>query len=372
MNAELQDQKDEERRRPEAPAPPVVPVGPAISLFGDTPKLAYERMVEIADVFKSAVNDHPQFVSTLTFNEGKRNERRQSHVTIEGWVFMGNLAGLYARTRWVEFVTGKFETEEWQGPQGQRRKVAKTLESNGYRAFAEAVTLAGSVVGAHEGLCLAMESRWGGGTDEYARKSMAQTRAKSQALATVLRPLAEMAGFKGTPEEEVRPVVEREAAEERKKEGTAERPIFQSWKDLLTAVDSISGAGDGFPTAKEWLAAAALATDGIEVKKPTDLGERKADYFEKIHRVFWAIQEANEGTEPFLTKEQINAAWLSQFPKLGPKEETEGDSEGDSAANQDEPVDPEAKPDGDSSANRVEGEDDSIPFGDDPGMEYGG
>jgi hypothetical protein len=188
---------------------PVTPAAPLISLFGDTPAEAYQRMQAIVETLRIALpQNRDVFLSEIVFNEGKKNERRQLHVTIEGWTFVGGLCGLSARTKWTRRFEDEVEVEEWAGPQGQRRKEKRRVLTHGYEAHAEAVTLHGQILGGHEGMCIAAESRWAN-ADEYARRSMAQTRAKSQAIAGVLRFLVEMAGFRGTPAEEMTGVEDR-------------------------------------------------------------------------------------------------------------------------------------------------------------------
>lgn len=272
---------------------PAVPVAPVVSLFGDEPATAWERMQEFSDIFKKMVAKQPSFVDQLTYG-GKTSP----HISIEGWVALGGLVGITARTRWTERV------EE---------------PAHGYKAMAEAVTLSGAVVAAHESLCLSSEGRWKK-SDEYARKSMAQTRAKSQALATVLRPLAELAGFKGAPSEEMHTVVDREPAPvtERRVEGP-KRERHIGWGKLLDSIDrATSGDVDG--TAKGWLAMAALAQDGLTVTKPADLGEKKDAYFESLHKILWLTQDARAAApQPDLylpTQEEILAIWSTEFPRL--------------------------------------------------------
>jgi hypothetical protein len=73
----------------------------------------------------------------------------------------------------------------------------------GYEASFEARTLTGAVVGGAEAVCKRTEGKpWTWGAD-YALKSMAQTRATSKALGSALRFIITMAGYSGTPVEEM-------------------------------------------------------------------------------------------------------------------------------------------------------------------------
>lgn len=122
------------------------------------------------------------------------------HVTIEGWQYLGQRVGICGRTA---------ETSEIRNP--------TTGEFEGYRAVAEIQRLdTGEIVGRAEQCCFADESlkkkdgstykRWlddAGQISRHAIMGMAQTRAQSRALASVIRFLAELAGLDGTPAEEM-------------------------------------------------------------------------------------------------------------------------------------------------------------------------
>lgn len=60
----------------------------------------------------------------------------------------------------------------------------------------------GEIISSAEAMCLAAEPRWGG-RDDFQRRSMAQTRAASKALRNALGWVAELAGYSGTPAEEM-------------------------------------------------------------------------------------------------------------------------------------------------------------------------
>lgn len=177
----------EPEQTPEAPpmvlelrhqAPPTAPM-PAmpLSLFGDNPREAVARVAELA----SAITDEVRRHSWIVDIRGKKGQRSE-HPTIEAWTYAGGLAGVFA-------VVTHTERVKYDGV-------------HGWEARAEARTMAGNVVGAADGLCMANEPRWSD-TEEHARKSMAQTRAMSRALAGPLRFLMEQAGFSGTPAEDL-------------------------------------------------------------------------------------------------------------------------------------------------------------------------
>ncbi len=105
------------------------------------------------------------------------------HVKIEGWTFLGTMLGVYP----VVVSSGPL----WQGE-----------ALIGYEARAEARTRDGAVVGAAEAMCSTLERGWRG-KDEYAFRSMAQTRAASKALRLPLGFVMAMAGYNPTPAEEM-------------------------------------------------------------------------------------------------------------------------------------------------------------------------
>lgn len=102
----------------------------------------------------------------------------REHLTVEAWQTLGAMVGVSPVCAWT-----------------------KKLE-NGWEARVEARTLDGRVIGAAEAECLTDEARWKS-ADDFAVRSMAQTRATSKALASVLRFVATLGGASGTPAEEM-------------------------------------------------------------------------------------------------------------------------------------------------------------------------
>lgn len=102
----------------------------------------------------------------------------RDHLTVEAWQTLGAMVGVTPVCVW----TRKLE--------------------NGWEARVEARSTDGRVVGAAEAECLTDENRWSR-ADDYAVRSMAQTRATSKALASVLRFVATLGGASGTPAEEM-------------------------------------------------------------------------------------------------------------------------------------------------------------------------
>lgn len=144
----------------------IVAAPPANLFKGETPAQVLDRARETAEAFRPIVDTHSHSI------QGKQ------HITVEGWLTLGAMLGVTPVCEW----TRKLE--------------------NGWEARVEARTLDGRVVGAAEAECLRDEKRWAT-ADDYAVRSMAQTRATSKALASVLRFVATLAGASGTPAEEM-------------------------------------------------------------------------------------------------------------------------------------------------------------------------
>ena len=102
------------------------------------------------------------------------------HVRVEGWQLLGSMLGVTAVCVATEPVDG------------------------GYKATVEARASDGRVIGRADALCTKHEKRgpWKG-ADDYARLSMAQTRATSKALKGPLGFVVSLAGYSATPAEEM-------------------------------------------------------------------------------------------------------------------------------------------------------------------------
>jgi len=108
------------------------------------------------------------------------NIQGKDYVRVEGWTLLGSMLGVFPVCEWT-------------------RKL-----DNGWEARVEARTLSGAVVGAAEAECLRSERRWGKpDTDDYAIRSMAQTRATAKALRQPLGFIVALAGYEVTPAEEI-------------------------------------------------------------------------------------------------------------------------------------------------------------------------
>jgi hypothetical protein len=128
------------------------------------------------------------------------------HLLVEAWTLLGSMLGVFAVVEWTKEIEGGWEA----------RAVAKTLN--------------GQVVGAAEAECLRDESNWKT-SDDYAIKSMAQTRAVSKALRAPLGFIVVLAGLNPTPAEEMPAEMETSSDQSVNKKAARERLSF-ALKDL--------------------------------------------------------------------------------------------------------------------------------------------
>lgn len=113
---------------------------------------------------------------------------KKKHVYVEGWTTLG-------------FMTGVFATIEYT-KKLEREPAPKRKQELVYEAKAVAKRADGTVIGVAEAMCSSYEDNWNG-RDEYAIRSMAQTRAISKALRMPLGWIMTLKGYAGTPAEEM-------------------------------------------------------------------------------------------------------------------------------------------------------------------------
>lgn len=140
-----------------------------VTLFGTTdPAAIVERASTLATALADVISRKHLF----------KNISGRNHVLVEGWTLLGSMLGVFAEVEWTR------PTE------------------NGWEARAVARTLNGKIVGAAEAMCSRSERTWNN-RDEYALRSMAQTRAVSKALRLPLGYIIELAGYSATPADEI-------------------------------------------------------------------------------------------------------------------------------------------------------------------------
>jgi len=145
-------------------------LAPAGLFKTDDPVEVVEQATRVADSLKDVIKQRELY----TMIQGK------PHVRVEGWQLVGAMLGVTAVC---------VETTEVDG---------------GWKATVEARTTDGRVIGSASALCTKNEKRgpWKS-ADDYARLSMAQTRATSKALKGPLGFVISLAGYQTTPAEEM-------------------------------------------------------------------------------------------------------------------------------------------------------------------------
>lgn len=192
---------------PVSPARQVIlqqpPVTPAELFPGATPQEIIEKATAVANALKPILA-----AQQMTTRIGNKD-----HVQIEGWQTLGALlkvTPVCASTRRIEpkvAFTVKGKKKRWGKVDGRRQVVeefdyAYEVEGHSWEATVEARTLDGAVIGRADAMCSREEDKWKD-DDDFALLSMAQTRASSKALASVLRFIVTLAGYSGTPAEEM-------------------------------------------------------------------------------------------------------------------------------------------------------------------------
>jgi hypothetical protein len=136
------------------------------------------RTDDPAQVLARATDTANALKAVLTEQNMVQRIQGRDHVKVEGWTTLGAMLGVTPVCTWTRQI------------------------DQGWEARVEARTLDGRVIGAAEAECLRSESTWKN-RDDYAIRSMAQTRATSKALGSVLRFVVTLAGYSGTPAEEM-------------------------------------------------------------------------------------------------------------------------------------------------------------------------
>lgn len=143
--------------------------GPEANLFGvHDPVEVVARATAVATALKDVVRQQG-LISNIQGRE---------HPQVEAWTLLGSMLGVFPVVEWT-------------------RKTA-----DGWEARVTAQTRAGEIVGAAEAECSRSERSWAR-RDDYAIRSMAQTRAISKALRAPLGFVMVLAGYSATPTEEM-------------------------------------------------------------------------------------------------------------------------------------------------------------------------
>lgn len=200
----------------------VVPESPApMNLFHTSdPVEVLEKAARVADALKGVIEQKQLF----------KRIGNKDHVLVEGWSTCGAMLGLTAAC-------------VWSRPIG----APSNDKGHDWEARVEVRTLDGRVIGAAEAMCTRKERTWAQ-RDDYALRSMAQTRATSKALRGPLGFIVTLAGYSATPAEEMpadashgyqnAAPVERDVKRTGATDVPAEDPWFAEVKPLLKGIPS--------------------------------------------------------------------------------------------------------------------------------------
>jgi hypothetical protein len=201
---------------PQGAAPPSTAIAhisatPPAIIAGEEPTEILEKAGAIATALADLIEKQ-----NLAVNVG-----RGKHVEVGGWQALGALVGalggtpLHAETVWsrrvgdehgapertsYHAVVKRYHSREKGG--GLRETVEYDVDGFSWEACVEIRTLAGVVVGRAEAMCSRTEEPWGQ-RDEFALRSMAETRAESRAYRRAVGWLVSIAGYSATPAEEM-------------------------------------------------------------------------------------------------------------------------------------------------------------------------
>jgi hypothetical protein len=147
----------------------------APTLFGtDQPDLIIAKAAGIAKVLKKVITDQKMAIRIGS----------SEYIKVEGWTTLGALLGVFPKVEYTrELTDGEGVSEGWE-------------------AAVVVVNSQGVEIGRAEAECLRAEKNWKG-RDDFALRSMAQTRAMGKALRMPLGWIAVMSGFEATPAEEM-------------------------------------------------------------------------------------------------------------------------------------------------------------------------
>ena len=149
----------------EAPIPAAL--GAAI-IEAENPADLVKKATEMATVLSDLINKQELF----------KQIGPKKHVLVEGWTTLGAMTSVFAHVEWSRAV------------------------EDGWEARVVVRNAAGVSLGAAEAQCTTKEKNWKG-REDFAIRSMAQTRATSKALRMPLGWIMQLAGFNPTPAEEM-------------------------------------------------------------------------------------------------------------------------------------------------------------------------
>jgi hypothetical protein len=266
--------------------------GPTGTLFGtDDPVTVIEKATVVAKALADVIEQRGLF----------KQIGPKKHVLVEGWTLLGSMLGVFPITEWTRPTVDSGGKAAWEA-----RVVAQTRS--------------GEIVGTREAMCSKSENRWAK-ADDYAIRSMAQTRAVSGALSGPLRFVMVLAGYEGTPEAEAHTGGQPEARTEQAFEW--ERP--SNFAEIVRRYGEVAGPVEMWT--HFWFPQAIQAIFGEDKQGTSDLRvEERSILGQKLSSALYELEGADVS---FYERPVIQAAFskvtdgieLTGPPwRLGPKE----------------------------------------------------
>jgi hypothetical protein len=218
VDAEVVEPTSDSATSDEVSASVALEVAPAVGsaiIRAQEPDEVLAKAARIADSLKGLIEGQKLYAD---MGGGKK------HVEVNGWQALGTLLGalggeaLHAETVWTKRVldpdgqpvrhrytaTVKRYYSKAQGG-GLKSETTYDVDGFDWEACVEIRTAAGVVVGRAEAMCSRAEEQWGK-SDDYAVRSMAETRAESRGYRRAAGWLVAIAGYNPTPAEEMQGV----------------------------------------------------------------------------------------------------------------------------------------------------------------------
>ena len=255
----------------------VVGPQPATLFHTDNPVEIVQKAGAVADVLTSVLK-----ARGLTSKIGQKE-----YVQVEGWTLCGTMLGVFAVVEWSRPV------------------------DDGWEARATAQNLAGQVVGAAEAECLRSERNWKD-RDDYALRSMAQTRAVSKALRAPLGFIVQMAGFAATPADEM--PTEQPRPERRQNANAVPAP--KSWPKVKDAMRACDNPDEAEALYEAFLRAATYHLYGKTSLKEITAEERKVMLQKAAGAAVWLAEhedETQDGPFSFYLEPTMRQAWAAML-----------------------------------------------------------
>lgn len=216
-----------------------VEVGTDVELRSPAP-LNLFRAADPGEVIVKAAETAKPLAEVIRKQKLYKTIQGKNHVFVEGWTLLGSMLGVFPVVVWT-------------------RKL-----DNGWEARVEARTMAGATVGAAEAQCLRTEARWKS-ADDYAIRSMAQTRATSRAMRGPLGFVIQLAGFQPEPAEDMPGGDEPPAKKARATASRAPAPAGEPSASAATAASAVDG-----PSAAAGASASPATDSGAGQRSETD------------------------------------------------------------------------------------------------------